>query len=60
MTAHIEKKGLLWAQPAVVAENLVRLADRPRRPVVYVPWFWRGIMLIVRNVPAAIFHKTKL
>jgi decaprenylphospho-beta-D-erythro-pentofuranosid-2-ulose 2-reductase len=60
MTAHVEQKGALWATPADVAERLVKLADKPSRPVVYVPWFWRGIMLIIRNVPAAIFHKTRL
>jgi len=60
MTAHIEKKGALWARPTDVAEKLVKLADRPGSPVAYVPWFWRGIMLIVRGVPAAVFHKTKL
>ena len=29
-------------------------------PVVYAPWFWRWIMLVVRFVPAPIFHKLKL
>jgi short-subunit dehydrogenase len=60
MTAHIELKGALWAQPAEVAASLLKLADKPAGPVAYVPWFWHGIMMIVRNVPAAIFHKTKL
>jgi short-subunit dehydrogenase len=60
MTAHVTQKGPLWAKPKPVAEKLVALADRPRGPVAYVPWFWRPIMLIVRNVPAPIFHKTNL
>ncbi len=60
MTAHIRKKGLLWAKPADVAEKLVAIAQKPDMPVVYVPGFWRLIMAIVCNVPARIFHKTKL
>ena len=27
---------------------------------LYTPWFWRLIMLIVRNVPNALFHRTSL
>lgn len=60
MTAHISKKGFLWAKPASVAEQLVAIAAKPDMPVVYVPGFWRLIMAIIRNVPARIFHKTKL
>jgi short-subunit dehydrogenase len=60
MTAHIARKGALWAKPAHVAEKLVRIADRRGAPVVYVPSFWRAIMFVVRSVPAPIFHKTKL
>jgi decaprenylphospho-beta-D-erythro-pentofuranosid-2-ulose 2-reductase len=60
MTAHIAKGGLLWAKPGQIARVVKAAADRPRRPVVYVPWFWRWIMLVIRMVPSAIFHKTKL
>lgn len=60
MTAHIEKKGLLWAKPEGVAARLIEIASKPGAPVVYLPAFWRGIMAIIRNVPASIFHKTKL
>ena len=59
MTASIANKGLLWASPEAVAKTIVASADRSG-PVVYAPWFWRGIMLAVRNVPAAIFHRTNL
>lgn len=60
MTAHIRKKGLLWAKPDDVAEKLIAIADKPDTPVVYVPGFWRLIMTIICNVPSRIFHKTKL
>lgn len=60
MTAHVEKKGALWAKPDAIAEKLVALADQPRGVKPYLPWFWRPIMTIVRSVPAPIFHRTKL
>ena len=60
MTAHIEKGGPLWAKPGQIARIVKAVADRPGRVVVYAPWFWRWIMLIVRAVPTAVFHKTKL
>jgi decaprenylphospho-beta-D-erythro-pentofuranosid-2-ulose 2-reductase len=59
MTAAIANKGALWAKPEAVASTIVASAERGP-PVVYAPWFWRGIMLIVRNTPAFVFHRTKL
>ena len=59
MTAGVARKGPLWASPETVARSIVASADRGG-PIVYAPAFWRAIMLIVRNVPSAIFHKTKL
>ena len=49
----------LVADPDRVARDVLR-AIRRRRRVVYTPWFWRYIMLIIRNVPAFVFHKTNL
>lgn len=60
MTAHLPRGGPLWAKPDAVAQSLARLIDAPSKPVVYLPWFWRPILAIVRNVPAPIFHKTRL
>jgi hypothetical protein len=53
------KKGALWASPAKVAADIVAAVDR-RAGVVYTPWFWRYIMLIIRHIPEAIFVRTKL
>lgn len=58
MTASF-KKGALWATPGQVATSIVR-AVRAGRPVLYTPWFWWGIMQIIKNVPEAIFRKLKL
>lgn len=59
MTAHIAKKGALWAQPEDVAQKLVAALDKSA-PVIYVPGIWRLIMLIIRTVPSAIFNKVNL
>jgi decaprenylphospho-beta-D-erythro-pentofuranosid-2-ulose 2-reductase len=59
MTAGVARKGPLWARPEAVARTIVASADRGG-PVVYAPAFWRPIMLAVRTVPSAIFHRTRL
>lgn len=59
MTAHLKQSGPLWATPDRVAADIVH-AIAARRAVLYTPWFWRGVMLIIRSVPRAVFHRTKL
>ena len=59
MTAHLDRKGPLWATPEQVAADIVK-AIAARRAVLYTPWFWRGIMTAVRNVPRPVFHRTQL
>lgn len=58
MTRHIDK-GPLWASPERVAEGIER-AVAARRNVVYVPGFWRLIMLVIRSIPEAVFKRLKL
>ncbi|NKB49610.1 MAG: SDR family oxidoreductase [Alphaproteobacteria bacterium] len=58
MTADFDK-GALWASPDKVGGDIARAIEKGR-PVVYSPWFWRYIMVIIRNVPAFVFHKTNL
>jgi short-subunit dehydrogenase len=53
------KKGPLWATPDVAAADIVRAMDRSGGDV-YTPWFWRFIMLIIRNIPEFVFAKLKL
>lgn len=62
MTAHIARKGLLWAKPEAIASTIVNAAQSGSRtgPVVYAPAYWRLIMLAIRSIPSAIFHKTRL
>jgi short-subunit dehydrogenase len=52
-------KGPLWARPEQVARGIVRAIDR-RRSVAYLPWFWGGIMLLIRHIPDALFRRMKL
>jgi len=59
MTANIANKGALWAKPDQIAAGIVRAIDK-RRSVVYLPRFWRGIMLIIRHIPESMFKKLKL
>jgi len=59
MTAHLAPSGPLWAEPKAVAADIVRAIDQ-RRAVLHTPWFWMGIMLIVRALPRAVFHRSKL
>lgn len=59
MTDHLPKGGLLWAKPGAIAVVVRRAADHGP-PIVYAPWFWRYVMLLLRFVPASIFHKRSL
>lgn len=53
------KKGALWAKPEQVARGIVHAIDR-RRSIVYLPWFWRAIMLVIRGIPEPVFRRIKL
>jgi short-subunit dehydrogenase len=59
MTAGIANKGALWAQPDRVAAGIVQAIDRGRA-IVYLPWFWRWIMLVIRHIPEPLFKRLKL
>ena len=60
MTAAVAKGGPLWAKPERVAQDIVRAMDRGGPAILYTPWFWQWIMLIIRLVPEPIFRRTKL
>jgi short-subunit dehydrogenase len=55
MTAQMPKTPL-FAQPATIGRGIVRAIDR-RADVVYLPWWWRFIMLVVRIMPEALFKR---
>jgi decaprenylphospho-beta-D-erythro-pentofuranosid-2-ulose 2-reductase len=58
MTASF-RKGALWAQPETVAAAIVRAIERGRGEA-YVPWFWWGIMQVIRHIPEFVFRRVKL
>jgi short-subunit dehydrogenase len=58
MTAHL-KQGLLFAEPQAIARGIRRAMHRSG-DVVYLPWFWRVIMTLVRWVPEALFKRLRL
>jgi decaprenylphospho-beta-D-erythro-pentofuranosid-2-ulose 2-reductase len=53
-------KGALWAKPQQIAAGIVSSIDRGSATVLYLPWFWRMIMLIIRSLPETIFLRLKL
>ena len=57
MTADFPK-GPLWASPERVAQDIVR-AMAKGRAVIYTPWFWRWIMLIIRHLPERLFVRLR-
>jgi short-subunit dehydrogenase len=58
MTAHLPKNPL-YASPERVARDIVRAVDRGR-DVVYTPWWWRIVMLVVRLIPERFFKRLSL
>ncbi len=58
MTAHM-KKGVLWVGPEYVARRIHR-ALGGGGDVIYVPWFWRPIMTVIRALPEAVFKRLEL
>lgn len=58
MTASF-KKGALWATPEAVAADILAAIEK-RRDVIYTPWFWFGIMTLIKLVPERVFKKLKL
>jgi decaprenylphospho-beta-D-erythro-pentofuranosid-2-ulose 2-reductase len=59
MTAHIAKGGPLWATPDQVAADIERGIAKGRR-VIYTPWFWGMIMMIIRHLPWFVYKRLKV
>lgn len=49
----------LVASPVSVAAAIVRAVER-RRDVVYVPWYWRGVMAVITSLPEWVFKRLRL
>jgi hypothetical protein len=53
------KKGLLWVNPTVISTGIYK-AIKKKKEVVYLPFFWRYIMLIIKSIPEKIFKHLSL
>ncbi len=52
-------KSFLWAQPETIAEGIKKAVEK-RKSVVYLPWFWKWIMLVIKMIPAVVFKRLSL
>jgi short-subunit dehydrogenase len=59
MTAGLPLPGPLVATPEKVAGDIVRAIEKGK-DVIYTPWFWWGIMLIIRSIPGRVFKRLSL
>jgi short-subunit dehydrogenase len=59
MTAGLSLPGPLVASPERVAADIVRAIERGK-DTLYTPWFWSGIMLIIRSLPRFVFKRVSL
>lgn len=58
MTKHIPKN-VLWVKPEVIADGIVKSLSK-KSGVVYFPWFWRYIMILIKIIPTKIFKMMRL
>ncbi len=53
------QQGPLFVGPDVIANGILRAIDR-KKDVVYLPWFWLPIMMIIKSIPEWVFKKLSL
>jgi short-subunit dehydrogenase len=58
MTKHMTR-GLLWSTPGRIA-GPIRRAMMRRSGTIYVPWFWRPVMAVLRSLPEFVFRRLPL
>jgi short-subunit dehydrogenase len=49
----------LVAAPEMVADDILKAVSK-KKNVIYTPFFWRYIMLIIRNIPEPLFKKMSI
>lgn len=57
MTAGLRMRGAISADAA--AAKILRARDR-ERTIAYVPWKWRPIMFVIRNIPSFVFRRLSI
>ena len=58
MTSDFDK-GLLWTTPERVASGIYRGIAK-KADIIYLPFFWRWIMLVIRLIPERVFKRLAL
>jgi short-subunit dehydrogenase len=58
MTATL-RKGLLFASPRSVGKGIYDAMNKGK-DVVYLPWFWHPIMLVIKSVPERVFKRMSI
>ena len=59
MTENLKLPALLTAKPEDVADAVYQRCKK-KKNIIYVKWFWRWIMLIIKIIPEFMFKKLKL
>ena len=59
MTAGLPLPGPLVSTADKVAQDVIKATAR-KTNVLYTPWFWWGIMSVIRNVPQFLFKRASL
>jgi len=52
-------KNALWAKPEAIARGIVRGVDK-KCDEIYLPGFWRPVMLLIRHIPERLFKRLSL
>lgn len=58
MTSNL-KQNFLFVSAQQAGRDVYKAMISPR-PVVYIPWFWRWLMLVIRLLPDAVFRRLDL
>lgn len=59
MTKNSKYNSFLQSKPDIVARDVFN-AWKKNKSVLYTPWYWKYIMLIIKLIPENIFQKLKL
>ena len=59
MTKNSKYNSFLQSKPDIVARDVFN-AWKKNKSVLYTPWYWKYIMLIIKLIPENIFQKIKL
>ena len=59
MTQGLTQTGPMWSEPAGIAADIVKALES-RSGVVYIPGYWRWVMMIICALPRRVFVRVKL